>query len=73
MTDGIRVNVSGGPCDGYIHTIRTDAKIGERFQVHIAAIFDPDRPVYLPYDDIRNSPAEDVAVYLYDGNRLVVP
>lgn len=72
MIDKI-VHVRGGPCDGHIHAIRADARVGERFQVYIPSVFDPDRPVYLPYDDIRNSPAADVAVYTYDGAGLIAP
>jgi hypothetical protein len=61
----------GGPCDGQVASERDGLRLGDQVMVYIKDIFDPEKPVYLPWDDPRNSPARSYATYCFDGHRLV--
>jgi hypothetical protein len=60
-----------GPLCGEVHYAPDHLCIGDRVLLRVPRVVDPDAPVYLPYDDPRNSPAEHTAVYMFDGQKLV--
>lgn len=62
----------GGPLDGQEHHVRDDLKQGEYAQLRVPRLYDPNEPVYLPYDDPRNNPTEQVVLYRLWGGFLTL-